>query len=455
MATPFVRTNEDGQILSDFGKITDLQHYLAELRDGAISAPPSEVATHPNGVVIPGTLSNENDGDLIAVNLTAGQTYTWSYRGSGANGIVDPWLQLLGPDQATLITEDDDGGLGRTSQITYTAAITATYYLRATSWYQIDPSAPAYQDDGDYTITSWSPQAGHDAGSSLATATSITTGTTYAYLDAPFDIDVYKVELTEGMVYTFTYNGGVSGGADWDDEPGESLGVLRLLNSSGGTVIPPQVNYETGMTFVAQQSGTYYVRAEAYSNFAGVPGPEMTGGYTLDIVERPFADFDPLESLNWDSANNVPFVDTDGDEVGDTAYVYFAPAGENFGEKEPDGVTPMTTYGWTDWQIEGVMSALEQYEHILGVKYEITTDVDQATFRMLTTQNTAYGARFYPQDPAYGTQQGIGTFNLISGGFGTRPESLEPGGFSYAVVLHEFGHAHGIATRTTRAAARR
>ncbi|MCY0725676.1 hypothetical protein OVW19_28465, partial [Klebsiella pneumoniae] len=50
-----------------------------------------------------------------------------------------------------------------------------------------------------------------------------------------------------------------------------------------------------------------------------------------------------------------------------------------------------------------------------------------------------------PQDPAYGTQQGIGTFNLISGGFGTRPESLEPGGFSYAVVLHEFGHAHGIA----------
>jgi serralysin len=55
-----------------------------------------------------------------------------------------------------------------------------------------------------------------------------------------------------------------------------------------------------------------------------------------------------------------------------------------------------------------------------------------------------YGARFYPQDPAYGSQQGIGTFNLLSGGF-TREASLEQGGYSYAVVLHEFGHAHGLA----------
>ena len=27
----------------------------------------------------------------------------------------------------------------------------------------------------------------------------------------------------------------------------------------------------------------------------------------------------------------------------------------------------------------------------------------------------------------------------------TDPASLLPGGFSYGVILHEFGHAHGIA----------
>ena len=78
------------------------------------------------------------------------------------------------------------------------------------------------------------------------------------------------------------------------------------------------------------------------------------------------------------------------------------------------------------------MAALTQYEQILGVHYEVTTDVNQATFRMMTTTSTQYGAYAYPQDPAYGTQQGILVFNLDSGGFGDFPEGLDQGGFSFA-----------------------
>lgn len=88
------------------------------------------------------------------------------------------------------------------------------------------------------------------------------------------------------------------------------------------------------------------------------------------------------------------------------------------------------------------------------MNYEITDDVNQATFRMLATQTLAYGAGFYPQDRASGTQQGIGTFKRRSGGFGTKPESLVEGGFSYAVVLHDFGHAHGVAHPHDNGAAR-
>ena len=105
----------------------------------------------------------------------------------------------------------------------------------------------------------------------------------------------------------------------------------------------------------------------------------------------------------------------------------------------------MVTFGWQPHEIAAVMSALEQYEHILGVNYEITTDVNQATFRLSTTSSTLYGAYFYPQDPAFGTQQGIGVFNVDSGGWGAFPQSLEQGGFAFAVILHEFGHAHGLA----------
>ena len=144
----------------------------------------------------------------------------------------------------------------------------------------------------------------------------------------------------------------------------------------------------------------------------------MTGGYTLDVSALNPAAHDPLDSIDWRSASNVPFTNVGGVP---TAYVYFAPAGESHGEVGDDGVAPLVTYGWQQYQIDGVMLALEQYEPILGVNYVITTNASQATFRLMTSTSSQYGAYFYPQDPAYGTQQGIGVFNLASGGFGTNP----------------------------------
>ncbi|WP_206185543.1 M10 family metallopeptidase C-terminal domain-containing protein, partial [Sphingosinicella sp. CPCC 101087] len=433
MASPYVRVDADGRILADSEKHSaELSSYFDALRIGTISAT-AELDTHAE-TTTPGSLSGSETQDVIAVELVAGQTYTFSYRGTVEGGIEDPLLGLFDPEE-NLITQDDDGGFGRTSQITYTAATTGTYYLLATSWYHVDPSAPGYpdyRDSGDYTISIWTRDPAHDAPDTLAGAVEIDVGTTFAYLDSAADRDMYKIEATEGMVYTITYAGGISGAADWDGEPGENIGILRLYDENG-TNIAAVVNYETGLSFIADRSGTYYVRAESYQG--------TSGGYTLDVEARNLADYDPLESLNWDSANNVPFVEVDGVP---TAYVYFAPAGENFGETEPNSTEPMATFGWEQFQIDGVMRALEEYENILGVNYEITTDVNQATFRLVTTENDVFGARFYPQDPAYGDAQGIGFFNLLSGRFND-PDSLQPGGFSYAVVLHEFGHAHGIA----------
>jgi Ca2+-binding RTX toxin-like protein len=92
------------------------------------------------------------------------------------------------------------------------------------------------------------------------------------------------------------------------------------------------------------------------------------------------------------------------------------------------------------------MKALDQFEKILGVTYVITTDIEQATFRLLKTESEDYGAYFFPQDPAYGADQGVGVFNVLSGGWSfDQQQSLVQGGFSFEVVLHEFGHAHGLA----------
>jgi serralysin len=384
----------------------------------------------------PGNLDGTGD-DIIEFELVAGQTYTFDYRGA-PGGVVDPYLAIFGPggiSAETYITEDDDGGFGRSSMITITAEVSGTYSLYVTSFYTVDTGDPSI-DTGDYTIAVWSPETdvpgSTDILASIATAVQITAGTTYGNMDFVGDNDYYAIEVSAGMVYSFAYAGGVWGAADRDGEAGENLAQLYIYDEAGQQ-LSTNFNYESGTSYYAATDTTIYVRARGSVE----PGAGGTGGYTLDVTEIDPATRNPLESFIWDSANNVePDAIVDGVP---TVYVYFGAAGESFGTGE-------VTLGWQQHQIDAVMSALNDgYSPLTGYNYVITTDVDEATFRMQTVSNNTYGARFYPQDPAYGSLQGIGSFNVISGGFGSDPASLLPGGFSYGVILHELGHAHGIA----------
>ncbi|HEX2803825.1 MAG TPA: hypothetical protein VHN55_07595, partial [Sphingomicrobium sp.] len=160
----FVQVDADGRFVDTTAK--DYSGFL-EARLGDILAQGSVIESHPGGA-LGGSLGTEQ-GDFIEVEMVAGQTYTFSYRGTDVGGIVDPYLVLFNAG-GVYVTEDDDGGYGRTSQITYTATQTGTHYLFASSWYHLDPSAPGYPtaDTGNYTITQWSPVAGHDAGNTIA-----------------------------------------------------------------------------------------------------------------------------------------------------------------------------------------------------------------------------------------------------------------------------------------------
>jgi serralysin len=385
----------------------------------------------------PGSITTE-PYDLIPVSLTAGTTYSFAYRPAAVDGIEDPYLGLVNPTGTAFIAQDDDGGLGRSSLITFTPTDSGTYFLYASSWYHVDPTAPGYpdyRDAGDYTIDIWTASPLTDAPGTRAGAVAIDLGTTYGHLNTAGDLDMYKIELTQGLFYNFTYAGGIASGSEYPNQAaGDNIGVLRLYDANG-VQISAAANYETGLGFIAPASGTYYLRVEGYD-------ADMTGGYTLDVAAVNPADHDPLESIGWDSAGNIPTVNVNGTP---TAYIYFAPASDGgFGEVEADGVTPIATYGWQQFQIAGVMRALQEYTTITGINYVVTTNLAQATLRVVTTINDQYGALFHPQDPGDGALQGLGVFNLASGGF-TDPDSLQPGGFSYGVILHEFGHAHGLA----------
>jgi len=382
----------------------------------------------------PGDLDGTEEADIIEVELVAGQTYTFDYRGI-SGGVTDPYLALFGPGFA-YITEDDDGGAGRSSMITYTPTESGTYYLYATSYYTLATGDPSI-DSGGYTINMWSPETDVPGSTnilaSIATAVDISLGTTFGNMDFVGDNDYYAIEVTAGMVYSFGYAGGVWGADDRDGEAGENLARITLYNEAGQQ-LSTNFNYESGTSYFAATDATIYVRLAGATT--GPPG-EGTGGYTLDVTEIDPSTRDPLEAFIWDNAANVtPDAIVDGVP---TVYIYFGAAGENFGTGE-------VTYGWQQNQIDAVMHALQTaYAPLTGFNYVITNDSSEATFRMITVQNNTYGARFYPQDPAYGSLQGVGSFNLLSGGFGSDPASLLPGGFAYGVILHEFGHAHGIA----------
>lgn len=399
---------------------------------GTLSVP-STVAAPPSSsdARITGRIEEGEGGDVYGLTLTAGQTYSFSLRGVGDDGIDDPLFALF-DGEGELIDFDDDGGAGIASLYTFTATATGTYFLLAQTF------TPA--DIGDYTLDVWLQRPADQVPDTFEGAVTISEGTTFGHIEASEDVDTYKVFLEAGKFYTFQLAGGADYNTDFSDLPPGELDTILALYSPTGTLLtfnddiafPNDIS--SSLSFVADTSGFYYLDVLAYE--------DQTGGYTLDVTEVNPGDFDPLDSITWFNADNIPTTVVDGVE---TAYVYFGDSDENFGQTNDAGDGPMITIDWNAFERQQIMVALEEYTRILGINYVVTDDVDQATFRLLKTESEQYGAYFFPQDPAFEEDQGVGVFNVLSGGWSLPGQaSLLEGGYSFAVMLHEFGHAHGL-----------
>ena len=98
------------------------------------------------GQTVQGNVDSGGDHDWYAIDLVAGQTYTFGIVGTGlsTSHLHDPYLRLKNSG-GTEVASDDDGGPGYNSTITYTAATNGTYYIDAASY-----STTA---TGEYTIS--------------------------------------------------------------------------------------------------------------------------------------------------------------------------------------------------------------------------------------------------------------------------------------------------------------
>ncbi len=413
----------------------------AAAKDLAVAAP-LELSV-PAEVLVDGEIGG-SEIDAYSINLVAGQTYLFSVRGTGANPLGDTYLYVIDDTLtvAGILAEDDDGGDGVNSLITYTATYSGLHYVGVGAY-------PGSGLTGTYTLDAFIDPGVDQVPDDPALAPTLAfNAVTFGFIDSgapgPYgpnfgEVDTYKIELEAGKIYSIEMSGGADYNSDFLDLPdGELDPRLVIFDSNGNLVLqnddisfPGDIN--SRISFISNVTGTFYLDAFSWSPW--------TGGYTIVAQEFDLADFSPLDAINWFSADNI-------DTVDNVATVYFAVAGETFGEGG-------ASYGWNATEKAAIFNALQEYTKILGITYVETTDSSTAEFRLITTTSTSFGAYFYPQDDQFGTQQGIGGFNVNSGrwdkpGASTVDHpgdqiSLTKGGFSYGVILHEFGHAHGLA----------
>ena len=300
-----------------------------------------------------------------------------------------------------------------------------------------------------------------------------------ATIDTIGDQDFYKVELQAGHIYDiaqYLVVGGPSGVplADSFIEIYDSTGKL-LTSADGGGPNTPQ-GLDALLTFVAKESGTYYINARAFDQDGtnGTAGDGI-GDYELfvtDVTGRPsyvpYYDIEsPLHSIDWGTQVDRTSRNPDGEEgprvtgnpeiAASNAFgiqdknvitVYFAKAGDVFVAEDPTnpGLTStMVAKGLQGWEKDAFFTALNLYEQVADVVFVEVSNRAEADFKIITYNGTpGAGASLLGRMSAPNElNEGQAEFN--SGDVRWSQEGLQQGGFYFPTLLHEFGHGMGMA----------
>ena len=226
------------------------------------------------GGTVEGTIDSAGDRDWFAVEFEAGRTYTIDLRGSptGDGTLSDPYLYGI-HDANNLLsgTTNDDGGSGRNSQVTFTAATGGTYYVAA---------GAKGNNEGTYTlsVTDTTPPP-DDFADTAATAGIIEVGgSVTGEIGAARDFDWFALDAIAGHTYVIDLEGSET------DAGTLANPQLRGLFDAGGSRLPGTTNDRDGgeglnsrMTWTAGETGTVYVVARGHK--------EDTGTYTLSVTD--------------------------------------------------------------------------------------------------------------------------------------------------------------------------
>ena len=255
------------------------------------------------------------DQDWFAVELVANRTYLIDLRGSSTddNPLRDPLLGGIYDDSGTFIagTNDDDGGDGRNSRVTFTPTMSGTYYVAARGSfhdgaYELEVkdttgiTVPEPDDFAAGTSTIGNLEFDSDTGVALA----------YGDIDTGDDLDWFAMELEAGQSVIIrvtgfdpearSYDGGIdnpqivgvytadsellagttsqNARAFWSESFGDESRIVSIGGGGPGAK-------EARIAFKAEDAGTYYVAVGSHYS-------SQTGKYTVAVSPGPAAEDD-------------------------------------------------------------------------------------------------------------------------------------------------------------------
>ncbi len=235
-------------------------------------------------------------------------------------------------------------------------------------------------------------------------------GSFVSAIDFASDRDWVQVTLLQGVTYSIGLFG--RGAAALGDPK------LTIFNDNSVQVATDDdggLGLNSLATYTPTVSGIYFLQAEAFG--AGI------GGYELTVeVEAP-PNF--LDSINW------------GSQLTDTSVqVYFARPGEV--------VDGFASRGWSAYEIQQTMLALQQISNVCDVSFTITNNAAAADFTLGTARSQQFLGFFNPPDT--GANSGSGVMAVNGDGWDDfAGGGLEQGGFGFITLIHELGHGMGMA----------